>query len=308
MYAAWLDADDEWIPGRALRLITQLDAGADVVVDALDLHDGESGVWLRRLEVPKFLRGCRHPMQLFERNYLPGDTQVGFRVSTFRAAGGYDKNIFGPESFDLLLRSLMKDARFAFCAEVGYRMYAYPESVSRDLSTQRQALRNALLKYDLDTVARKSREAGYSPSSIRWTLVSMAMFREEWELALDLVGQCDDSDQSNGVLPLCPRPGAWGKAFFRGTAYLMLRRHDSDAAEQLRIAQSMAGTAEVSNNLGVALRRLALEATATSCFEEALRQQPAYRDAKMNLANPNSEHVTTHPLRRTPSRFEYSIA
>src|SRR5262245_45431129 len=46
---AWLDADDEWIPGRAERLVGMLDDGCDVAVDAFDLHDGTTGVWRQRL-------------------------------------------------------------------------------------------------------------------------------------------------------------------------------------------------------------------------------------------------------------------
>src|SRR5215471_3048016 len=50
-FATWVDADDEWVPGRAARLLRMLRDGADVAVDAFDLFDGVSGRYLRHLAV-----------------------------------------------------------------------------------------------------------------------------------------------------------------------------------------------------------------------------------------------------------------
>lgn len=86
-HAAWLDADDEWIPGRAARIVRALGAGADVFCEAIELYDGATGRPLRRLDVPDFLCARGGAMRLFERNHLPGDTQVGFRVACFREIG-----------------------------------------------------------------------------------------------------------------------------------------------------------------------------------------------------------------------------
>src|SRR5206468_2420392 len=98
-FAAWLDADDEWVPGRMARLQAMLRSGCDIATEAIDLYDGPSGSWLKRLPVPAFLRGPRGAVRLFERNFLPGDTQVAFRVKAYREARGYDGAICGPESF-----------------------------------------------------------------------------------------------------------------------------------------------------------------------------------------------------------------
>ncbi len=147
-YAAWLDADDEWVAGRAARLSSRLADGFDVAVDAIDLYDGPSGARLRQLTAPSFLRVPGGPLRLFERNFLPGDTQVAFRVSVFREAGGYDPAIVGPESLDILLRAIRRGATLTFDDEVGYRMYAYPGSLSRDIARQSTAVAAALAKHD----------------------------------------------------------------------------------------------------------------------------------------------------------------
>jgi len=137
-FAAWLDADDEWVPGRLPRLSALLDGGADIATEAIDLYDGASGAWMRRLPIPDFLRGPRGAVRLFERNFLPGDTQVAFRVRTFRDAGGYDPSIAGPESYDVLLRAIRRGARLSFGDEAGYRMHAYPQSLSRNVPNRRR--------------------------------------------------------------------------------------------------------------------------------------------------------------------------
>ncbi len=49
-YLAWMDADDEWIPGRAERLSNALSSGFDVAYEPLDLWDGPSDRFLRKLE------------------------------------------------------------------------------------------------------------------------------------------------------------------------------------------------------------------------------------------------------------------
>src|SRR5262249_29399087 len=74
-YAAWLDADDEWVPGRMRRLSAMLANGYDIATEAIDLIDGPTGAHRRRLTIPSFLRHQGAAVRLFERNVLPGDTQ-----------------------------------------------------------------------------------------------------------------------------------------------------------------------------------------------------------------------------------------
>src|SRR5690554_5651595 len=50
-FAAWLDADDEWLPGRAARLGRILNDGHDIAVEPIDLYDGPSGRPLRTLTI-----------------------------------------------------------------------------------------------------------------------------------------------------------------------------------------------------------------------------------------------------------------
>lgn len=310
-FAAWLDADDAWIPGRAVRLVDELNAGADIVADVIELYDGTTTNFLRRLEVPEFIAVDPHPIRLFERNYLPGDTQVGFRVETFRRAGGYDAGIIGPESFDLLLRALLSGARFTYRHEAGYRMFAYPNSVSRDIARQRMALKAVLLKHDYEIVRKRCLANGYSRRVTAWILTSMAMYRDDPTASLRFIDEASlDGCNWEAILEPkgpCPVPELWRRAFMRGTALLQLADGIEPAIEELKLAEHHFPTAEGANNLGVALRRLGHQQRAAECFRLALERFPGYRDAELNSRNPAYCMTTTHPLRRLSSRSEYTL-
>jgi glycosyltransferase involved in cell wall biosynthesis len=308
-FAAWLDADDVWVPGRAARIVGALAGGADVFCDAIDLVDGASGRGLRRLDVPMFLRRESSPARLFERNHLPGDTQVGFRVATFRAAGGYDPEVFGVESFDLLLRVIARGVTFAWGENVGYRMYAYAGSVSRDLVRQRASLALALKKHDYEHVRGLCHAAGQPPRVAAWVLVSMALFRREPEAALRFLEEASPADanpddilEADGPWPI--REG-WRRAFQRGTCFALIRGRDEEAIAELLAARSLEVTAEQENNLGVVLARVGRTTEARECWNEALQRVPGYLDARMNLEDRVAGRITTHPLRRLASRSEY---
>lgn len=309
-FAAWLDADDEWLPGRADRLLRMLQSGYDIVADWIDLHDGPSGELLRRLEAPSFLRRAGGALRLFERNLLPGDTQVGFRTACYTQAGGFDQSLHGPESFDLLLRAVRNGARLGFVDEVGYRMYAYPASVSRQLGRQRASLAAALRKHRYEDVKRLYVAAGHSTRVANWALVMMAVFRNEPAEALARLDEASPVDghprdilEPDGPWPF---PEGWRAAFHRGTVLLMLER-DAEATVWLRHAESLMPTAEGANNLGVALARLDQRSAADDAFGLAASRFDGYLDATVNWSSAFPSRITTHPLRRLASRHEYGL-
>ena len=308
-FAAWLDADDEWIPGRAARLLRLLESGHDLATESIDLHDGPSGAWLRRLEVPPFITAPGGAVRLFERNYLPGDTQLAFDVDCFRRAGGYDAQVQGPESHDILLRALRLGARLGCGDAVGYRMYAYPGSVSRDLSRQRVALALALRKHPYSEIRRLYTGAGLPGRVGAWALVTVAQYRGEQVEALRFLDEAspDDSDADEVLEPAGPWPfrEGWRRAFHRGTILMSIDGRDAEAVEQLSCAEALEPTAEGANNLGVALARMGNRARALELFAAAELRFPGYLDARINATSVVPDCVTTHPLRRTASRSEY---
>ena len=308
-YGAWLDADDEWIPGRADRLTKMLDAGADVATESIDLHDGPSGAWLRRIDVPSCIKVPGGFVRLFERNLLPGDSQVAFRAQAYRSAGGYDGAIRGPESYDVLLRLAARGGRLTTGSMAGYRMYAYPDSLSRGVDRQRAHLAVVLRKHEYEAVRQLYLASGHPEKVAVWALVTMATFRNEHQAALrflDQTGACDagasDVLEPDGPWPF---PEAWRYAFHRGSSLLALGEDLDNALDWLRRAEAIRPTAEGVNNLGVALARTGEAERAAIAFATAAHRFPGYLDATLNAAAASPERITTHPLRHLPSRDDY---
>jgi glycosyltransferase involved in cell wall biosynthesis len=309
-FATWVDADDEWVPGRASRMLRTLNDGADVAVDAFDLFDGISGRFLRRLPIPGFLQARGGELRLFERNWLPGDSPVGFRTSVFRAAGGYDPAVYGPESYDLLLRAMARGARFSWSREVGYRIYAYPGSVSRHIHRQRAAVATALGKHDYERVRQLYLAAGFTPRVAAWAIVSMALFRNDPATALRNADEASPADadpyeilEAEGPWPFCE---GWRRAFARGVALLMIGGRDEEAAQSFQRAEFLDPTPEGANNLGVAVARLGCGSVARGCWATAALRMPDFSDAKTNANAAGAARITTHPLRRLPARRDYA--
>ena len=101
-----------------------------------------------------------------------------------------------------------------------------------------------------------------------------------------------------------PQPVAWRLSFTEGTLRLALGEA-ALAAERLDEALAWDRSAEALNNLGVARFELGEADVARRLFEEALALFPAYLDAQTNLAAAEPQALTSHPLRRLPSRHEY---
>jgi glycosyltransferase involved in cell wall biosynthesis len=308
-YALWLDADDELLPGRAERLVRAMaEAGSDLAFDELELVDGASGISKGVCPIPSFLDRPPYLLRLFERNHLPGVGQVAFRTESARAVG-YDAELHGPEDSDFVLRGLVSGLRATLVREVGYRMYAYRTSVSRQLDNQRAMYRKALRKHAYPEVRRLFERAGAPPRVTVWALISLAMFREELDAALAFVDEAarliDDPhlvDESDGP---CPMPEGWRVAFYRGTLHAQ-RGEFPDARAALADAHAISAEPDSANNLGVALAATGDLAAARDRFRQALSTRPDYLDAQLNLESRSPNRITTHPLRRVRARADYA--
>jgi glycosyltransferase involved in cell wall biosynthesis len=289
-FGMWLDADDELLPGRAARLVSRLDTeGGDLAFDEIDLHDGITGAFIRRIEIPPFLGGRRQTVRLFERNYLPGPGVPAFRTSTARRIG-FDQALHGSEDFDFLLRAIVARAGILLVRQVGYRQFAYPATLSKNFDNQLSMTREALRKHDPAVVQQLFTRAGYHERTIAWGMVAFLTLRGDFALALAWLKR----------LP----PGA-RREFHRGTLLAALGRH-TEALDPLQQAYDEAGVPELLNNFGVVLAALGRTAEATALFGDALREFPDYRDASANLRSDRPSRLTLMPLRRDSVVREYS--
>ena len=307
-FGVWLDSDDELLPGRVNRLVGSLThENAELASDTIELFDGGSSVFLRHLTIPEFLKGHHSATRLFERNYLQGPGCLAFRTDFARTIG-YDPELHGSEDMDFALRAVAAEAKFSFLDEPGYRLYAYPSSMSRRRQNQLEMYRRCLLKHDYDSVNRFFQKACYDSHITTWALASMALFRREFERVLQFVAEAEslmtDPDEILEPSGPCPMPEGWRVAFFRGTTMLMLK--SVKAAEfWLNQAENIQPTAEGANNLGVTLAREGKLVEAQGLFAKSLLRFPEYSDAWANRDRGMPSRVTLHPLRREPSRTDY---
>lgn len=308
-FLLWLDADDECLPGRVARLVDVLQrTDGDIASDGVELADGADGARRGVAAIPSFVR--RAPVRLFERMYLPGPGVIAARTAVARAIG-YDPALHGGEDTDFLLRGLARGARVRLQEEAGYRLYAYPASLSRDRDRQRRMYRQALRKHAYGDVEVLYDAAGVRREITVWALVSIAMFREDHASALTFVDRaerlCAAPDAILEPDGPCRCPERWRVAFYRGTARLLLGDVEGASAE-LRSAREVQDSAEVLNNLGIACLRLGARAEGVALFEQALDRYAGYADARDNLTAAMPTRVTTHPLRIEAARQDYGSA
>ena len=313
-YLVWLDADDGFEPDRISTLWRAAESGADLVFDEAALFDGTTGRFLRRVHLPEFVLAPGGIVRSFERNYLPGSAWPLARTAFVRRVG-FDSGQASAEDLDFLLRAIVLDARVELVRNCGYRQYAYPSSLSRDLSSHMRFVARALRKHDYEDVRHRFLDAGYCPRVAAWGLCSMAVFREEFEAALGFLAEaCPDGFAPSEILepdgPL-PVPEGWRHGFMRGTLLCVLQRWSEALpcfaqASEFSTGSSLGGGApDLLNNWSVALARNGSLVDARPKFEAALTLFHEYVDAQRNLVAPVPSWLTLHPLRRLPSRREY---
>jgi glycosyltransferase involved in cell wall biosynthesis len=308
-FGVWLDADDEMLPGRVERLLKPMrDGMADIACDEVELYDGPTSSFRRTLNFPEFLIRCRPPVRLFERNYLPGIGVIGFRTC-FAKQIGYDCSLDGAEDTDFILRAIASQGHVELLPVVGYRQYAYPDSMSRRIDNQRVMYAAALAKHDYLAVNHLYRDAGLSERIAVWGLISMAAFRNDHDSILRFLSKAESmmNDPSEVLDPeICSRTEQWRLQFHRGTTFLQMG-NVKEAIAQLEAAERTIPTAEGANNLGVALRKLSCFNQAQHLFQLAAKRQPGYFDAENNSSDTGSCRITTHSIRSIPFRNEYIV-
>ncbi len=307
-WVMWIDADDEALPGRAGLLLSRAEAtGADIVFDDAELFDGATGAKVKNLPVPDFLRRDPTASRQFERNFIPGLGWPLVRSDLARHLG-YDSDAHGVEDFDFCLRAIRVGARFAFCGATGYRQFAYPTSISRDIYQRRSDLARLYQKHEYKVIDDIVRRAGWSDRIAAWVVVAAAVFREDWAFAeeslADLASEAVAGDCVLEPDGPSPWPEAWRLAFQIGTVKL-LRGAAAEALPYLERACRLRDSAESHNNRGVALHMAGRGGEATEAFARAVALSPGFVDAVGNLAEATACRVTRLPLRHQPARNIY---
>jgi len=306
-----LDADDAFLPDRIERFCTQMrENSAGIWADELLLYDGATDALIQHIAIPNFIQSAPVPYRLFERNYLPGVGQVGFRTELAKAVG-YDLELHGPEDIDLILRMMLAGGHFSYDTRPGYVMYAYSSSVSRDLDRQRAMYARSLAKFPRATVENFYRSHGGNREEAAIGFLLMLVHQSRYLEAIELLKECEDlCSRSESNYSACSEElleselWDWRKKFYKGSLYLKLNQPESGLVE-LQAAVSIESSADALNNLGCSFKMLGKFNQATECFIRAIDKKPFYLDAKKNMTIEDSLFVTLPEMRRLESRNRY---
>lgn len=158
---AFIDDDDEWLPGRLRRQLAALEADPGIgVVHApfYEVDDGEALLYGRLEGEPDDIRG------LLLRGNVIGHSTVAVRRSALREVGGFDERLPRLQDWDLWIR-LAAVTRFHYQPEPAARIHRTPGSIS----TRTDALRRACAILD-----GKYAAAGWTPDDLATLRLSLA--------------------------------------------------------------------------------------------------------------------------------------
>lgn len=306
-FGIWLDADDEFLPGRIERAVTQLSqTGYELWADGAELANGNSRT---NINVPAFLKESNVPHQLFGRNHIPAPGAIAFRAD-FAKNLSYDQGLHGCEDFDFILRALLQGGRFCYDDSIGYRINTSSTSLSRNLQNQKAMYARSLSKFESDFVRGFVERHGGKNAVTESVLISFEINRRNYAGALAMM---INSQPILGHDQLMRQPSNsvglavlnYRTLFIAGTMYLRLGNHER-AARLLEATKTLRQTPEVLNNLGVARRFKGNEDEAQSLFNCAIDLYPKYYDARNNQIYRDRVFITDLPLRTAPSHDEYS--
>ena len=305
----WLDADDEFLPGRIEHMHQILTSQkVDLVFDGAELHCGEKKSKIRDLPIPEFMFQPNGELNLFERNYLPGPNWQMFNTEKALEVG-YDTQNDIAEDHDFNLRAVVNGLSFGFSNNIGYRQYSYPNSFSRDMEQQLMRTRRALLKHSREELEKLLKKKNIKKLKVKWTLALFLIYREDFQEAYDFMIENASSEtvkDSYHKSSLEIQNELWRDKFYLGTLQFLLGNPEK-AVTYLNACNLIKKTPEGLNNQGAALFQLGKKDLAKDSFKSAVIMFPSYHDAKHNLILPSCKlpKITFTELRVHPSRHEY---
>ena len=146
-YAAFLDADDEWLPEKLARTMAHLEGTGHVLVaHDVRLADGAGGESV--FDCARHFEAARDPfVSYFLRGYIATSTVVA-RRDTLIAAGGFDERLASGQDYELWLRMISAPgARFHVFPDALTRNHVTENSISSHIDLRRRCAMNILRRH-----------------------------------------------------------------------------------------------------------------------------------------------------------------
>lgn len=275
-YVTWLDNDDLFDRDRVERLLkTAVASDADITIDSYRMIDEAGAPLPGTRRVPDRIAAERHFTRLFERNAMLPHPLIHKRC--FKTAK-YDITMKGSDDYDMWLQCSYAGMTFARSPGISLSYRITKSSLSKNHRRNREETKIILEKYEIPKLAALYRERGFSDAHINYMRCLQHLFRGQYAEALAAASE-----------PWPDEPEV-DQDFYR--ASLLLRNgkpNEARAPLERHLARSPKSPGG-HNNLGVLTRLLGGDGSPH--FTRAAEFLPGYLDAKQNLADRTSTHIT----------------
>lgn len=283
-WAAWLDADDEFLPGRIEELGRVLQEGNyGWVYDNMEFYDGETAQRVGQTQYPEKLNEGDYIYFQFARNYIRGACQALVDVKAAREIS-YNA-LINDSDYDHMLRAILHSGkRVFFHGSMTYRYYITAGSISSYKERQRHATQWILNNIGFDALKQRLDQSTLDEDDrLSISLYFLANIHA-WETLLELLEAEAEFGGDND----------WLYHFMWGVAATKIEDLET-AKNQFEAAIAIANKPECLNNLAVIYARLGQ--SYEHLLKAALKHFPNYGDARSNLQAAKPQAITIVPLR-----------
>lgn len=283
-WAAWLDADDEFLPDRIEELSEVMQSGEyGWVYDNMEFYDGASLEQRGRTWYPEKLNDGDYIFFQFARNFIRGACQALVDVEEARKIG-YNA-LINDSDYDHMLRAILySDKRVYFHHTMTYRYYITAGSVSSYKERQIQATRWILNNIGFDVLKARLDSSSLDVDECLFIGLYFLANISAWKKMQELL---ENEAHFGGEHD-------WFYHFMWGVAASKLADFDT-AKTQFEAAIAIASKPECLNNLAVVYANLGQ--TNKHLLQAALKLFPDYLDARTNMQAAQASALTIVPLR-----------
>lgn len=150
-YLAFLDDDDEWLPGKLKTQLAAMKSEQVALVYCSHYVIDKTGK-KRWIEEPLAREGYQEDAfeQLLKENYIGSTSYPLLRTEAVRAVGGFSEGLRASQDHDLWLQLVQKypGASLAYCKEPLVNLYYSKEAISRNIENSIQGYEYLLDKYE----------------------------------------------------------------------------------------------------------------------------------------------------------------
>lgn len=281
-YAAWLDSDDIFLPGRINQLSKNLENGYSLVYSSIEVFDGLNNKLIANDIIPDSICKNDGAAFLLGRNLIKGVGVSACNVKHAKEIGF--SGLRNCEDMEHLLKTILSGKKIYFDQKTSYRQYKYPNSLTTFSDNE---ILSAFTMYShLDkTQALNFIESTSLCDIDKWSIKAYFLSnKNDWAALLKL---CTNNDIDNNDQV------KWLALFFAGVANFHCNNFDQ-ALLCFQKATQIKRTPDLLNNIAVTLQKLNL------AYEEylhaALESLPQFRNAQKNLTD-KAGIINSVPLR-----------